>query len=454
MLANELRGLEIEPIVHFACKDKNRNQLESLLHGLQRAGVCNLLVVTGDYSRAGYEGRSKPVFDLDATQLLRLIGELNAGLEIRTPAGTRTLKPTHFLAGAVVSPFKALEAELMGQYYKLGKKLQAGARFIVTQLGYDARKFHEVLLMMKHLGYGDVPVIGNIFVLSRGPARLMNGNGLPGCVVPDKLLSTVLEESAEPDKGKANRLDRAARMYALMKGMGYAGVHIGGHGLECEDVLFIVQRGEELVPEWPSLVREFDFPQTPGWYYFEKDARTGLNREAPVCRSGDRPTAPLSYRLFRLLHATMFDERGVLFGPMRSLARAIDGSRVEHAFTRFEHLAKVVTNECLHCGDCGLPDTAYVCPTSQCPKGQRNGPCGGSFEGWCEVYPNERKCIYVHAYERLKTYSEEDTLGAYQAPPVDHSLRQTSSWLNFYMGRDHTAKRLGIGPPGDVEVLG
>jgi len=26
-------------------------------------------------------------------------------------------------------------------------------------------------------------------------------------------------------------------------------------------------------------------------------------------------------------------------------------------------------------------------------------------------------------------------------------LWQTSSWLNFYMGRDHTAKRLGIKPP-------
>ena len=450
MLANELRELDIEPLVHFACKDKNRNQLESLLHGLERASVCNLLVLTGDYSRAGYEGRSKPVFDLDATQLLRLIGELNEGLEIPTPAGTRTLKPTRFLAGAVVSPFKALEAELMGQYYKLGKKLQAGARFIVTQLGYDARKFHEVLLIMKHLGFENVPVIGNVFVLSRGPARLMNGNGLPGCVVPNRLLSTVLEESADPDRGRAKRLERAARMYAFMKGMGFAGVHIGGHGLKCEDVVFIIERGEELVPVWRDLIREFDFPQTAGWYCFEKDARTGLNRDALVDRSGDRPPTPLSYRFFRLLHGSTFDQNGVLFMPMRSLAQAIDGSRLEHAFTRWEHLAKMITNECLQCGDCGLPDTAYVCPTSQCPKGQRNGPCGGSFEGWCEVYPNERECIYVLAYQRLKHYGEEETLGSHQVPPVDYSLRQTSSWLNYYLGRDHTAKHIGIRPPEKV----
>jgi len=39
---------------------------------------------------------------------------------------------------------------------------------------------------------------------------------------------------------------------------------------------------------------------------------------------------------------------------------------------------------------------------SQCPKNQRNGPCGGSYEGWCEVYPGERLCIWVKAYRWLK----------------------------------------------------
>jgi methylenetetrahydrofolate reductase (NADPH) len=31
--------------------------------------------------------------------------------------------------------------------------------------------------------------------------------------------------------------------------------------------------------------------------------------------------------------------------------------------------------------------------------------------------------------------------------PCDWELQHTSSWLNYYMGRDHTAKRLGIKPP-------
>jgi methylenetetrahydrofolate reductase (NADPH) len=84
---------------------------------------------------------------------------------------------------------------------------------------------------------------------------------------------------------------------------------------------------------------------------------------------------------------------------------------------------------------------------SQCPKNQRNGPCGGSYEGWCEVYPNERKCVWVKAYNRLKASSEEDTIGEYTVPPCNWELMGTSSWLNFYLGRDHSAKRLGIQPP-------
>jgi methylenetetrahydrofolate reductase (NADPH) len=84
---------------------------------------------------------------------------------------------------------------------------------------------------------------------------------------------------------------------------------------------------------------------------------------------------------------------------------------------------------------------------SQCPKNQRNGACGGSYEGWCEVYPNEKKCIWVQAYERLKTYNEETKLGDTIVSPCNWDLWQTSSWLNFYLGRDHTAKRLGVKPP-------
>jgi len=133
---------------------------------------------------------------------------------------------------------------------------------------------------------------------------------------------------------------------------------------------------------------------------------------------------------------------------LRPVAKWADVSPKARGVLEFlEHLAKTILFHCLNCGDCALFDVGFVCPMSQCPKGQRNGACGGSYQGWCEVYPNEKKCVWVQAYDRLKAYGQEKSLGDYIVPPCNWELWQTSSWLNFYLGRDHTAKRLGIKPP-------
>ncbi len=443
MLGAEIWRAGIEPLVHFTCKDKNRNELESLLYGLERANVRNLLVMTGDYPKTGYLGAPKPVFDLDPVNLIGLISELNEGRKIPTLKGSTRLKPTHFFPGVAASPFKALEPEQMGQYYKLKKKLEAGAQFVVSQLGFDVRKFHELLQVVRILGFEFVPVIGNIYLLSLGAARLMNSNGLPGCVVPDKLRNEIEAEAGATDKGKEKRIERAAKMYAILKGMGFAGTHISGNGMSYDDLEYVIERGEELLPNWPDLVRDFDFPQTDGWYYFERDEKSGLNTSTPASRNCE-PRSTVGYSAFRALHQTMFNKQGALFRPMRAVASAVDGSRLEDAFTKLEHVTKGLTNECLQCGDCALFDIGYLCPQSQCPKNQRNGPCGGSCEGYCEKFPGQRKCIYVRAYERLKSHGAEDSLGSKIVPPINFDLYRTSSWINFFLGRDHSAQQEGI----------
>jgi len=66
MLGLEISRLGIDPLIHFTCKDKNRNQIESILYSLDRNGPSNLLVMTGDFPLYGFEGKAKPVFDLDS----------------------------------------------------------------------------------------------------------------------------------------------------------------------------------------------------------------------------------------------------------------------------------------------------------------------------------------------------------------------------------------------------
>ncbi|HLE44169.1 MAG TPA: methylenetetrahydrofolate reductase C-terminal domain-containing protein [Methylomirabilota bacterium] len=68
-----------------------------------------------------------------------------------------------------------------------------------------------------------------------------------------------------------------------------------------------------------------------------------------------------------------------------------------------------------------------------CPKDQRNGACGGSTDGWCEV---ERKpCVWLEVYEHAKRADRPDGLRTF-VPPPDRSLSGTSSWLNYFLARD------------------
>ncbi|MEF8780807.1 MAG: methylenetetrahydrofolate reductase C-terminal domain-containing protein [Haloferacaceae archaeon] len=450
-LGAKLGDIDVDPLVHFTAKDKNRNQIESLLYALDREGIHNLLVMTGDYQSDGYRGQSKPVYDLDPVQILDLISDLNGGLEFTDDFGRdKTLQSTDFFPGVAVSPFKRLEAELLPQYWKLERKVEKGAQFVIPQVGYDARKFHELIQYVDDHDL-DVPVIGNIYVLDPGSARAMNANRIPGVIVTDDLLEDITTEAeAAEDDGKRARLERAAKLYAIMKGMGYAGVHVAGHEVDHDGVEYVVERGEELVPEWQELVEEFDYPMENGFYYYERDPETGLNapKRAPL---PEEPTQTAGYRGFKLMHDEMFEPDGALFGPMRWGAKKVDGSRLEEPFQATERLIKTATNDCQECGNCALLDLAYQCPMSQCPKNQRNGPCGGSYDGYCEVHPDEQKCIYVTAYRQLKAdggvEEAREKLRDLYAPPVDWELENSSSWLNYFLGRDYASARAGIEPP-------
>jgi methylenetetrahydrofolate reductase (NADPH) len=446
ILCSEIRKIGIEPMVHLAFRDKSRNQVESQLYQLAALDINNLLVLTGDYpSNLGFKGRSKPVFDLDSVNGLQLIAEMNQGMEHEIMRKRTRLAPTGFFVGVAISPFKKEEAEVMGQYYKLKKKIEAGADFAITQIGYDARKLHELQLWLKKNGH-NMPVLTSIQVLSYTAARAMNQNRVPGCVVTDKLLARIAEESKDRDKGKQARLERAAKMYAISVGMGFKGACISGQGISYENVVYIIDRGKELAPGWEVLLPEFDYPQENGFYYFLPDPQNGLNLEGASPRL-QKPAAPPVFYLSRLIHLTLFEPRSPLFNPVRSLMRFIDSHKtLKNTFHTLEYWMKASLYGCKDCGDCALFDIAYLCPVSQCPKDQRNAPCGGSYHGWCEVYPNEKKCIWVRAYRRLKAEHKEDSIGDYIVPPCNWELWQTSSWINYFLGRDHVSHRTGIKP--------
>jgi methylenetetrahydrofolate reductase (NADPH) len=80
---------------------------------------------------------------------------------------------------------------------------------------------------------------------------------------------------------------------------------------------------------------------------------------------------------------------------------------------------------CRMCGNCLLQETAFICPM-QCPKGLRNGPCGGSLPEKCYV-DETRPCIWYHIYDRSFAMGREDKL-LEVLPPLDWDKVGTETW--------------------------
>ncbi len=431
-LGLEIMDTGLDVISHFSCKDKNRNEIESQLFAWDRAGLANLLVITGDYPKSGYCGQPKPVFDLDCVHVLDILSHMNRGRY-----ADRCTMPTTFCKGVAISPFKRTRAEQEMQYCKLKRKKEAGADYVISQLGFDPRKFHELLLFMEE-NHINLPLLGTVFVPNMGLARLIHAGKVPGCVMGSGLFKEMEDQARAADKGKEARLIRAARLVAVLKGMGYNGAHIGGPGLTMDDLDFLLSQATSLEDNWQELIPQLTSWPEKDFFYYAKDPAKGLNLPAKTSPARTKKHIVPSYGLARLIHNLAFKPGGFLYPAASKTCLALENSIAHRPLHGLEHLSKFILFSCRDCGDCNLSKLAFLCPQSGCAKYLLNGPCGGSRDGWCEVYPETKKCLYVKVYERLADQSALAPFTTGIALPRDWRLANTSAWLNFYKGVDNS----------------
>ena len=445
-IANLLKPRGKQLVIHLTCKDLNRNGIESAAWRYAAEGFDNLLALTGDYPAAGFQGRAQPVFDLDSVSLVSMLRSMNEGLEVTRPNGKPERLPrTDFFIGCAVSPFKRQERELMPQYFKLARKIQCGAQWVIPQLGYDMRKFHEVRLFLDWANLA-TPVVGNVYVLNKTVAGLFHQNKIPGCVVSDALHAQVEKYAAGPDKGRAFFIELAAKQLAVFKGMGFAAGYLGGVH-KAENFAQIIDLAESYAADdWKQFAREIQYSKPGEFYLFEQDAQTGLGDAAQLNRaylqSLEAPAAAaevtLNYRLTRLVHGLAFTPGRKLFPALQKLYARLeqgDHRKTLQAMHGLEHASKALLYGCKDCGDCSLPHTSYLCPRAACSKTGRNGPCGGSNDGRCEL--NDKDCLWARAYDRLKYFRESQHMLDGPAVFANAALSGTSAWANNFLGRDH-----------------
>ncbi len=105
---------------------------------------------------------------------------------------------------------------------------------------------------------------------------------------------------------------------------------------------------------------------------------------------------------------------------------------------RTEKVIKGPLFGCRMCGNCLLQETAFICPM-ECPKGLRNGPCGGSTPETCYV-DETRPCIWYKIYERSFNMGREEML-LEVLPPMDWDKAGGETWGDIW----EQVKHVGVG---------
>jgi methylenetetrahydrofolate reductase (NADPH) len=208
----------LEPIFQVTCRDRNRLALQADLLSASVLGIRNVLALTGDYASLGDHPQSKPVFDLDSVNLLKVVKTLEGGTDM---VGNALQGVPRFFPGAVVNPGgNPVEAQII----KMEKKIKAGANFFQTQAVYDVGAFEK---FMKRVTPFRVPVLAGIILLkSAGMARFMNKN-VAGVFVPEPLI----QKMAKADDRVKTSIEIGAELIRDLKGM-CQGVHIMPIGWE------------------------------------------------------------------------------------------------------------------------------------------------------------------------------------------------------------------------------
>lgn len=180
----------IEPVLHFACRDRNIIGMQSDLLGAWALGIRNILAITGDPPKLGNYPDATAVFDVDSIGLTNLLNRLNHGLDF---AGNPIGDPTGFSIAVGVNPGAInLDEELR----RLDWKIQAGAEYMITQPVFDLRTLERFLKRIERI---DLPVLCGIWPLvSYRNAEFMN-NEVPGASVPAEIMERMCTMTSKED---------------------------------------------------------------------------------------------------------------------------------------------------------------------------------------------------------------------------------------------------------------
>jgi methylenetetrahydrofolate reductase (NADPH) len=220
--------LGAEPILQMVTRDRNRIALQSDLLGAASLGIKNMLCMTGYHQMLIGCPESANVFDVDSSQFIDLAVRMSENGVLAD--GTKIDGQFSMLVGAVANPFlRPLDFNL----FRLGIKIETGAKFIQTHAVFDIEAFTQWFDAARKEGFTKkTAILAGVFPLASAAEAQKLRDTYAEFRIPDKIIER-LKKAGDASAQKKDGIAICAETIKQLKALeGLRGIHILSGGKE------------------------------------------------------------------------------------------------------------------------------------------------------------------------------------------------------------------------------
>ncbi|MCP9488292.1 MAG: methylenetetrahydrofolate reductase [NAD(P)H] [Solirubrobacteraceae bacterium MAG38_C4-C5] len=221
---------DLEAMAHFTCVSATETQLRSTLDELQRRGIENVLALRGDPPR-GQEEWTKTEGGLEYSRELVALIDSDYDFSI----GAACFPETHIHATDTESDLRYLK-----------EKVDAGARFLITQLFFDNAYFDDFVARARDIGI-DVPIVAGIMPITN-VGQIARITSMCGSVIPEGLQEQLDARADDPQAVTEFGVAYATLQCADLLAKGAPGVHF--YTLNRSPATRAILSALRLMPPW------------------------------------------------------------------------------------------------------------------------------------------------------------------------------------------------------------
>jgi 5,10-methylenetetrahydrofolate reductase len=202
-------NLSLVSIYEVDSRDKNRLGLFSDILTANQLGLSSILVSTGTHTTSGTYEKARPVFDLDAVQLITMIRRLS---DSKAFTGEAIAEPARFDIGAVIG-FDDSQPEM--EEMAILKKKNAGASYFLTLPVYDSER---AKMISDQTAKARVPLIVTIYPIDSVDTANWIKRLYPGSRPPEDFIKKIkdIEQSSSTAQEKTKRVSEVNANFVNM----------------------------------------------------------------------------------------------------------------------------------------------------------------------------------------------------------------------------------------------